>query len=78
MALAMIWLRHSGKRPSHTIEFRSGLPDSPFNKFVDSIRRHFLRDQTMADDAFNTAMQHTSARLYWGGDKKSAKSSPAK
>ena len=65
MALAMIWRRHSGKRPSHTIEFRSGLPDSPFNKFVESVRHHFLRDQMMADDAFSKAMQDTAARIDW-------------
>ena len=67
-ALDRFWQRYAGKRPTHMIEFRSGLPVSPFNKFVESVRRHFLRDQMMADDAFQKAMQGTATSLDWEDD----------
>lgn len=71
--LAELFVRHFSEAPTHTIAPGDGFPASPFNRFVEDVRRHFLRevdvtDAAFTDTAFADAMQDVAARLDWSED----------
>ena len=68
MGLAHIYVAYWREEPHHTLV--DGLPTSPFNRFVEDVRRHFLRDFDLSDNAFTDAMQHVCARIDWSDDIK--------
>lgn len=62
-ALAHLYVAHWREEPHHTLV--EGLPSSPFNRFVEDVRGHFLRQFDLLDSAFTEAMQDASSGIDW-------------
>ncbi len=63
--LADTYAQYKRNVPTHRTSPDTGLPVSPFNRFVRHAFKHFLSNYEFPDHALRVAMRHASARLDW-------------